>query len=271
MELTNSYTDQIAPVGSAIYYSFLFVPPTLRFPALCLYALGEEFLKINLYPLEKNVALAKLAWWRLEVQRFFEDQPEHPLFQALQQTSNVSRLHPQRFLNILNAVERELLRSHALTEKERLDYALYTQGELEGLVVTVLAEKTSAAAFEYARSLGIGRFLLRAILLLRTNFDFAWSFLGKEEIEITFPVVFTPALQKLIAERIQLVEHFFEKANQSLPLLERGYQYSGLSFIKIQQELIKKIKKAEYNVLKRNISLTPLKMLWIVTKNYYAF
>ena len=76
--------DKAAKSGSSFYYAFLFLPPDRRLAITALYAFCREVDDVVDECSDPSVARIKLAWWRTQVDKLFNGQPEHPVTQALQ-------------------------------------------------------------------------------------------------------------------------------------------------------------------------------------------
>src|SRR5574340_1712298 len=72
--------------GSSFYYSFVFLPPDTRRAITAFYALCRELDDVVDECHERQVAMAKLDWWREEIARFAAGAPEHPATRALYDT-----------------------------------------------------------------------------------------------------------------------------------------------------------------------------------------
>ena len=75
--------QRAAASGSSFYYSFLFLPPKRRRAITALYAYCREVDDVVDECEDAQIAATKLAWWRLELERLYTGQPEHPVTRAL--------------------------------------------------------------------------------------------------------------------------------------------------------------------------------------------
>ncbi|MCL5060040.1 MAG: squalene/phytoene synthase family protein, partial [Candidatus Thermoplasmatota archaeon] len=62
--------ERAAASGSSFYYSFVFLPPDARRAITAFYALCRELDDVVDECRERQVAEAKLDWWRAEIGRF---------------------------------------------------------------------------------------------------------------------------------------------------------------------------------------------------------
>ena len=75
--------DKAAQSGSSFYYSFMFLPPERRRAIVALYAFCREVDDVVDGVADREVARAKLAWWRREIAAAYDGEPQHPVARAL--------------------------------------------------------------------------------------------------------------------------------------------------------------------------------------------
>jgi phytoene synthase len=75
--------QKAAASGSSFYYAFLFLPKPRRAAITAFYAFCREVDDVVDEATDTGVAATKLAWWRSEITRSFEGQPNHPVMRAL--------------------------------------------------------------------------------------------------------------------------------------------------------------------------------------------
>lgn len=69
--------------ASPRFFALLYTPLERRAAMNCLLALAEELAPAGSRALEPSVAQARLAWWRLEAQRYAAGRAQHPWLSAL--------------------------------------------------------------------------------------------------------------------------------------------------------------------------------------------
>ena len=110
-------SEQIAPRGSAHYYSLRLLNQELRVALIGLYSFQHAMLNISSQNLDKQIAQAKLNWWRSEINNLVEGKASHPAAILLQNAVQKYALHLQRFHNIVNIVESHLENKSTIAEK----------------------------------------------------------------------------------------------------------------------------------------------------------
>ena len=79
--------EKCAASGSSFYYSFLFLPAERRQAIMALYAFCREVDDVVDECNDVSLASTKLAWWRQEVQRIADGNPQHPVGLALKKVA----------------------------------------------------------------------------------------------------------------------------------------------------------------------------------------
>ncbi len=75
--------EKTAKSGSSFYYSFRFLSQSRRLAITALYAFCREVDDIADECTDLSVAKTKLNWWRSEIERLYQNQPQHPVAKAL--------------------------------------------------------------------------------------------------------------------------------------------------------------------------------------------
>ncbi|MDP2056777.1 MAG: squalene/phytoene synthase family protein, partial [Thiobacillus sp.] len=100
--------ERAAASGSSFYYSFVFLPPDTRRAITAFYALCRELDDVVDECHERQVAEAKLDWWRAEIGRFAAGMPQHPATRALFDTPQGRNAPPALLLEIVDGMAMDL-------------------------------------------------------------------------------------------------------------------------------------------------------------------
>ena len=109
--------QKAAASGSSFYYSFLFLPANRRRAITALYAFCREVDDIVDECSDPQIAATKLAWWRLELDRLYSGQPQHPISLALQPVLAEFNLPQEQLLEIIDGMEMDLQQTRYLDFK----------------------------------------------------------------------------------------------------------------------------------------------------------
>ena len=264
--------DKAAASGSSFYYSFRALKPEVRKGITAFYALCRELDDVVDECSDPQVARIKLAWWRTEIGRLYESQPEHPVTQALLPVTH-SRNIPREWLEeIVDGMEMDL------DQQRYPDYKalLLNCHRAAGVVGQAAAEifgYSNRQTLKYAHELGLPS---HPPTTTRDSGEAAGRGrfpLPLEEWE-QFGVKPPKTLNRQHSERFaQLMQFQYERAVQHyeralawLPQEDRKAQRAGLAMAAIYRALLEEIRRDGFHVLDGKTSLTPLRKLWLAWK-----
>jgi len=266
----DAYCQQKAAAsGSSFYYSFLFLPAERRRAITALYAFCREVDDVADEVKEVDVARTKLAWWRTEVANLFAGHPQHPVTRALAPHVGPFGLDARRMNEIIDGMEMDLVH-HRYADFAALErYCHRVAGVVGQLSASIFGYRTPAT-LEYAEALGIAFQLTNIIrdvgedarrdrVYLPAD-ELARFGLGAEDIVARRD---GPAFRSVMALQAERALSYYERAYTRLPPEDRASQRAGLVMAAIYRALLDEIRRDEFAVLDRRVSLTPLRKLWI--------
>ena len=268
--------DKCAKSGSSFYYSFLFLPPERRRAIMALYAFCREVDDVVDECHDISLAGAKLAWWRQEVNRVEEGQPQHPVTRALKEISPDIHLPKELLLEIIDGMEMDLQQSRYLDFKG-LSLYCYRVASVVGLLSAEIFGYQDRQTLKYAHDLGMAFQLTNIIRDIGEDARRGRIYIPMDELrQFNVPAAdilnarysdnFT-ALMQFQAER---AEKYYEQAFAQLPAIDRKAQRPGLIMAAIYRTLLDEIRRDNFQVLHQRISLPPMRKLWLATKTWMA-
>ncbi len=261
--------DKTASSGSSFYYSFLFLSRPRRRAITALYAFCREVDDVVDDNRTPEVSRVKLQWWKDEIDRLFDGQPQHPVTRALQSAITEFDLPREYFIEIIDGMEMDLEQQRYATFKE-LSLYCYRVASVVGLLSAEIFGYRDRHTLKYARDLGLafqltnilrdvgedarrGRIYLPHEDLQRFGVQEADLLQGKE----------TPGFYQLMAFEAQRAREFYQRAHAHLPETDRRAQRAGLIMSRIYERLLNELEKDGFHVLTRRINLTALAKLWL--------
>ena len=265
--------QKAAASGSSFYYAFLFLPRPRRAAITAFYAFCREVDDVVDDATDTGVASAKLAWWREEVTRAFDGQPNHPVMRALMPLAADYGIAQRHLLAIVDGCQMDLEQTRYLDFIALQRYCHLVAG-IVGEVAAQIFGQTSADTTAYAHRLGlalqltniirdVGEDAMRGRIYLPVNelqqFDVkAHEILKRQETD-EFRQRFV-ALMRFQAER---AHRCYDEALAMLPAQDRRSQKPGLMMGSIYRDLLREIERDDFRVLRQRVSLTPLRKLWL--------
>ena len=266
--------DKAARSGSSFYYSFLFLPPQRRRAITALYAFCREVDDTVDEPGDPQVARARLAWWRGEVERLYAGDPQHPVSRALAPHLHRCAIDHARLVAIIDGMQMDLEQDRYPDFAGLRLYCHRVAGVVGVLAAGIFGARDSATR-EYAEQLGLAFQLTNLIRDVGEDARRGRIYLPQDELE-RFGVNaedilharYTEGFHRLMDFQIERAERYYEQAFAQLPAQDRRAQRPGLVMAAIYHALLRKIRRDGCRVLDRRMALTPLRKLWIAWRTW---
>jgi phytoene synthase len=271
----DAYCQQKAAAsGSSFYYSFLFLPPERRAAIMALYAFCREVDDIVDETTNAELAAIKLAWWREEVGRIADGQPQHPVGQALQAAGAHVKLPQAQLLEIIDGMEMDL-RQARYPDFKSLSLYCYRVASVVGLLAAEIFGFKDRQTLQYAHNLGMAFQLTNIIRDIGEDARRGRIYIPMAELQ-QFDVPAADLLNgresenfvRLMRFQHERAEHYYTEALRQLPAIDRKSQRPGLVMAAIYRALLQEIAAENFAVLRQRIALTPIRKLWLAWKTW---
>ena len=264
--------EKTAQSGSSFYYSFLFLPPDRRRAITALYAFCREVDDVVDDVADPQVARAKLAWWRREIEAVYAGTPQHPVARALEPVVAAFALPQGDLQTVIDGMAMDLDHTRYLDFAALEQYCHRVAGVV-GLLSAEIFGRTTEATRGYARDLGVAFQLTNIIRDVGEDARRGRIYLPQDEMR-RFGVAPSSLVRGtadgdfrgLMAFQVRRAREWYERALSALPEADRRAQRPGLVMAAIYRTLLDEIERDGYHVLDRRIALTPLRKLWIAWK-----
>lgn len=155
--LDTSLVNSAAPPGSMRYFSLLYTPPERRDAIMALYVIDAE-IRESARGANHDVAHTRLQWWRAEVERLVNGNPQHPATRTLNDRAAHDRAVFSKLHEIMVAADMDLARMTFANPQELRAYCSRSGGAVQELVAAQLVSPDSLdeASRAAANKLGIG-------------------------------------------------------------------------------------------------------------------
>ncbi len=270
--------ERAAASGSSFYYSFVFLPPETRRAITAFYALCRELDDVVDECHERQVAEAKLDWWRAEIARFAAGVPEHPATRALFDTQPGRNAPAALLLEIIDGMAMDLVHLR-YSDFKSLNLYCYrvagVVGEVAAAIFGGVRSEDDREIRRYAHELGLAFQLTNIIRDVGEDARRGRIYLPQDELA-RFGVAEadilkgrgTPEFQALMQFQFERASAHYESALAALPASARSAQRPGLVMASIYRTLLVEIRRAGFPVLSARISLTPLRKLWLASRTW---
>lgn len=273
MNTANQYCESLAAQsGSSFYYSFLFLPLEQRRAVMGLYAFCRQVDDIVDECIDKEIALQKLGWWQQEIERVYQNTPEHPIGKVLSVAQQQFKLPKHLFEEILQGMMMDLNYQGYQTFEDLRLYC-HCVASAPGLLAARIFGFEDESTLSYAKNLGVAFQLVNIIRDVGEDAARGRVYLPETELQ-QFSVSANDILNKVYSENFKVLmafqsqraRRYYDMALQALPECDKGKQRSGLIMAGIYFALLDEIEKTRFRVLHQRISLTPIRKLWIAWK-----
>jgi phytoene synthase len=278
MDVHQYCQQRAAASSSSFYYSFVFLPPDTRRAITAFYALCRELDDIVDECHARDVAQAKLDWWREEIGRFGGGQPQHPATRALSELPQSRNIPPALLLEIVDGMAMDLDDRRYPDFKALHLYCYRVAGVVGEIAAGIFGGARSECDRDirrYAHELGLAFQLTNIIRDVGEDARRGRIYLPLDELA-RFGVSETdllngadsPGFQALMQFQYERADACFTRALATLPAQARRTQKPGLAMAAIYRTVLEEIRRAGFPVLHTRVSLTPLRKLWLASKTW---
>lgn len=270
--------ERAAASGSSFYYSFLFLPPDTRRAITAFYALCRELDDVVDECTQREIAEAKLDWWRVEIERFAAGVPEHPATRALYETPAGRNAPAALLLEIVDGMAMDLEQWRYPDFKSLNLYCYRVAGVVGEVAASIFGgarDDDDRDIRRYAHELGLAFQLTNIIRDVGEDARRGRIYLPQDELArfgVTEADLLNghdkPQFQTLMQFQFERAAACYERALASLPDSARRAQRPGLVMAAIYRTLLDEIRIAEFPVLRARVSLTPMRKLWLASKTW---
>lgn len=266
VEIDKTFIERAAPAGSMRYFSLLYAAPGQRDFLAALYVLDNELRDSSLAG--HDVAHTRLQWWRDEIGRLKQRQPQHPVTRALLQ------LAPDLDFQVLHetvlATAMDLACATFETDEELAQYFQRSTGALFELAAryflgadiseqALLAAKESAQLVRETETLrDLHRDVHRGRVYLPLNALDQAQLTAEHLKQDTWPASLVALLQSRAHQ--QLLD--FRTACDGLTRAEKIALRPLLVLARLHARLAQRMVRQSFSRSHRRVELNPFDMLW---------
>lgn len=251
---------EVANPGSSIYYSLLYTDEKYQENIAAVRAFYKAVQ-------DSQFIEAKIRWWQDELLRSKDNQAQHPITQSL-------RISPHLYDSLNNILENFILDARtSIYETEHLlnQFYLKTAGTLEKIIGQIFGIEDEEILNNLS-SLGIFIQRISNLRYLRKTLSHQKTYFSGELLLKHHTTLYDLSQYKITDNIRNLFKDETEILNNSWIPICKGMTKSLSTVIlaKIQKALLKEIEKADFPILTKQISLTPLRKWWIATRSVIA-
>jgi len=266
--------DKTRGSGSSFFYAFLFLPEDKRRAMLALYAFCREVDDIADEIKEQDVALPKLAFWREELGRVFNDQPRHPVGRELHWVKQHFAIDEELLAEILDGMLMDVMRKPILKSSD-LSLYIYRVAGVVGLLSIEVFGYQHRKSRDFATSLGEALQLTNILRDVADDIRIGRIYFP-QDARIRYRISdqdfkdgnCDAAMQQLLAEYADKAEAAYQQALSYLPVEDRVSLRPSIVMGCIYYAYMKELRAINFDVWQHPIRILPLRKIWIAWRSW---
>ena len=268
--LDETLVNRAAPPGSMRYFSLLYTQPEKRDALTALYVIDAE-IRESAQSANHDVAHTRLQWWRQEVDRLANGNPQHPatriLHSAAQSAKGFARLH-----ELIVAADMDLARMTYVNMDELRAYSARSGGAVAELIAAVLLGPEPFEESVRAASNRIGAGIRQTEMLrdARQDAHEGRLYIPLDELEknrIKLEDVrgrqVSAGVKAVLARFCASIAADMDAAMASFPAHMRSHLRPLLVLAALHRRLLQRIARRDYEIASERIELGPLEKPWV--------
>jgi phytoene synthase len=270
--------DKAAPDGSSLHYSLLFLDKPRQQAITAVHAFRQEIADVARDCMDIEPALAKLAWWRMEIGALYEQHPSHPVTEALAVALNHFPIAQEKLLEVIDGYEMDIHQGRYDNFNILQHHCYRVSGTISQICCEILGFK-NRQTLKFAYDLGLAGQLTDIIRNVGLDARHGRIYLPLDELQqfgVNENDIFearhdhkpSDNFVALLAFQAQRIRMLHAQAVSQLAAEDRKSQRAILTLAEIQRATLTEIENDNYQVLDHNLSLTPLRKLWIATRTW---
>lgn len=265
--LDDSQVNRAAPPGSMRYFSLLYAPEVKRDQLCALYVIDAE-IRESAQSANHDVAHTRLQWWRAEIDRLVNGNPQHPATRLLNDTQPGDRMIFSKLHETVVAADMDLVRMTYSNIRELRAYCSRSGGAIQELMATQLVAPAPLddANRAIANRLGIGVRQSEILRDLRQDACSGRVYLPQDRLtkhNVTLEDLcgreVAPRLKTALREYRDTVQDELQSA-----LASTSAQLRPLAVLAaLHRRLLDRIASHDYDVATSRIELGPIEKPWV--------
>ncbi|CAN4270903.1 ERG9 Phytoene/squalene synthetase [Methylophilaceae bacterium] len=270
--------EKTAKSGSSFYYSFRFLSKSRRLAITALYAFCREVDDIADECTDLSVAKTKLNWWRSEIERLYQNQPQHPVAKALLAAIHTYQLDAEHFMEIIDGMEMDL-NFNRYQDFKQLQLYCYRVASVVGLLSAQIFGFKNRKTLKFAHDLGMAFQLTNIIRDVGEDARRNRIYLPLDELakfgvseDDLLASRESIAVKRLLDFQIERAESYYDKALGTLTAEDHKNQRVSLMMASIYRTLLREIgSSGAEKVLNARISLGALRKMLLALKVWLKY
>jgi len=272
MELTA--TDITKSSNTSFYYSFSLLPRQKREAIHAVYAFCRYTDDIVDEGTDEHSKVVRLRRWRMELGRALRGTSSYPLLNQLSATARKFNIPVDHFYDLIRGMEMDLSKMRYETFDELRQYC-YLVASTVGLMCRQIFGYRNDSTRDYAVNLGIALQLTNILRDIKEDAKRGRIYLPAEDLrrfgyaeEDLIASRYTPEFVNLMRFECDRASAYFDMARAALGNEDKRFFFAARIMWSIYAHTLERIKRSNYNVFERRISIGGL-MKVLITFRYW--
>jgi phytoene synthase len=274
--MESTATEVTRSSNTSFYYSFSLLPKHKREAIHTVYAFcryTDDIVDEGSDPTRKVVLLRK---WRMELGRAIAGRSSYPLLNQLSSTARRFNIPVDHFYDLIRGMEMDLSKTRYRTFDELRDYCMLVASSV-GLMCRQIFGYRNASTRDYAINLGIALQLTNILRDIKEDAKRGRIYLPQEDLrrfgyaeEDLLQCRYTPEFVNMMRFECERASWYFDMARDALRNEDKRTFFAARVMWSIYAHTLQRIKRSNYNVFERRISISSLMKLLIAFRYWLS-
>lgn len=213
--------------------------------------------------------IIKLNLWKSELENTLYNNYQNEFFLILKNTIDKFKIPHKPFFDLIKGMEMDLVKKEYKSFDELYEYCLCAASSV-GLMTIEIFGYNNENIKKYAEYLGIALQLTNILRDIKKDTELGRIYLPLEDLNKfgysktdLLKNVYNRPFEKLMIFESERANEFYQKANDYISSKDKGNMIAARIMEFIYKDLLKKIKKSNYNVFDNFIRVPKIKKLFI--------
>jgi len=261
--------DKTRGSGSSFFYAFMFLPEDQRRAMMALYAFCREVDDVADEVSEQQVAIAKLGFWRHELNRAFAGKAQHPVGHELRWCADHFPINEELLIEILDGMQTDVMGTPFIKQADLALY-IYRVAGVVGLLSIEIFGYTQRKSRDFATHLGEALQLTNILRDLADDAAVGRIYIPQEArsryqvSDQAFKTgVMDASMQQLLQAYGEKAEQAYQAAIATLPPEDRESLRPSIVMGATYYTYLRKLRQNGFDVWQQPVRILPLRKMWV--------
>lgn len=263
---------------SSFYYTFLFLPAEKKHAMNVIYAfcrITDDIVDVDGVDLQTKIQ--NLDDWELELNKAFTSKSKFELLNNLVEVISKLKMSPQTFFDLIKGVRMDLTKNRFNTFEELKTYCMCVASTIGQMSIEIFGYRNQKSR-DYALNLGIAMQLTNILRDIKTDAQKNRFYLPMEDLrkfeyseDELIQSVYNENFIQLMKFEVDRTEYYYKQADLNFMKEDVRVLAMGRAMQDIYYNILKKIKRKNFNVFKYDCNIPRFKKVFITVSDYFKY